>query len=102
MITLIASKENTFPCEVQGSRGTHTITCYILDARKRDNTVYIMKRPSCLKDRYTDADQAETDRLNSTNPLKTGDVVLYDGQKCTVKMRGDYMDAGRLVPAEEG
>lgn len=102
MITLSASKENTFPCEVKGHRGAHIIPCYILDARKKDKTVYIMKRPVCLKSHYSAAEKAETERLNSTKPLKTDDVVMYDGQKWNVKMRGDYMDAGRLVPVKEG
>lgn len=101
MITLSAYKDNTFTCEVETSRGTHKITCYLLDARKKDGTVYIMKRPACLKAQYTADDKAETERLNSTKPLKTGDVVLYDGRRWTVKMRGDYMDAGRLVPVKE-
>lgn len=61
---------------------------------------FILKSASVVKDSYTDADRAHTDRIfRGEQVLRTGDRVTVNGKAFTVKILGDYSDAGRLIPA---
>ena len=62
------------------------------------NKIYIMQKSACLKAQYSDADITELDRLNNSTPIATGDVVEVDGKQYTVKINGNYSDAGFLIP----
>lgn len=61
---------------------------------------FILKCASTIKDSYTDADRAHTARIfRGEQVLRTGDRVTVDGKAFTVKILGNYSDAGRLIPA---
>ena len=62
--------------------------------------IYLLKSSVCLKSHYTDADRALTDRIyNGDQVVRDGDTVTVAGKAYTVKILGDYSDAGRLIPA---
>ena len=66
-----------------------------------DGQVYLMKASACLKDHYTAADRAHTDRIYVTEtPVRDGDVVEVEGQRYRVRILGNYSDAGRLTLLE--
>jgi hypothetical protein len=90
-------QDNTFTFAFPGSRGQERVrTGYAADFE--DEGVYIMQRSACLKAQYTAKDYEETARLAAMTPLRTGDIVEIDGKQYTVKILGDYSDAGRLIP----
>ena len=61
---------------------------------------FILQTASCLKDSYTAEDRAHLDRIfRGEQVLRTGDSVTVNGKAFTVKILGDYSDAGRLIPA---
>jgi hypothetical protein len=60
--------------------------------------IYVLQKSACLKAQYTAEDIAERDRLNNSTPIATGDVVEVDGKQYTVKINGNYSDAGFLIP----
>ncbi len=62
--------------------------------------MYLMQNASILKDQYSDRDIKEIDRLNSLTPIKEGDIVLIEGKQYSVRILGDYSDAGRFYPVE--
>jgi hypothetical protein len=64
----------------------------------QENKIYIMQCCAILQGHYSAADIAHRDRLNALEPLKTGDVVIFEGKPHTVKINGDYSDAGVLIP----
>jgi acyl-CoA hydrolase len=89
-------QDNTFTFAFPGSRGQERVrTGYVADFE--DEGMYIMQRSACLKAQYTDKDYEETARLNAMNPIRTGDIVEVNGKQYSVKILGDYSDAGRLI-----
>jgi hypothetical protein len=76
----------------KGSRDGYIFKC------EREGTIYLMQKSAILQDCYTPEQVAERDRLNASKPLKTGDIVLFEGKPHTVKINGDYSDAGVLIP----
>lgn len=92
-------QDNTFTFAYTGIFGKQwTATGYLFED-KEEGVIYIMKQSACLKDVYTDADRAESARLAAMTPIRTGDVVEVGGKQYTVKIIGNYSDAGRLIPA---
>jgi len=90
-------QNNTFSFAYQGFRGQErTATGYLF---RDGDQIFVMKQSDCLKGAYTDADRAERARLSAMRPLRTGDTVQVEGKAYTVKILGDYSDAGRLIPA---
>ena len=91
-------QDNTFTFAYQGFRGQdRTATGYLFDAGEEG--VFIMKRSACLKDAYTEKDREESARLAAMLPVRNGDVIEVGGKQYTVKILGNYSDAGRLIPA---
>jgi hypothetical protein len=89
-------QDNTFTFAFPGSRGQERVrTGY---AANFEEGVYIMQRNACIKAEYTAKDHEETARLNAMTPLRTGDIVEINGKQYSVKILGDYSDAGRLIP----
>lgn len=64
----------------------------------REGKVYIMQSSAILQSSYSAEEIAQRDRLNSSKPLKTGDVVIFEGKPHKVTINGDYSDAGFLSP----
>ena len=89
---------NTFAFEYKGFRGNPTqATGYIFHDDEKD-VMYLMKKSACLKSSYTQADYAESSRLNSMTPVRHGDIVEVKGKQYRVQILGNYSDAGRLHP----
>jgi len=64
------------------------------------DTMYLMKRAVSLQSSYTDAERAQIDRIyRGPQVVRNGDSVTVDGKPYTVKVLGNYSDAGRLIPA---
>ena len=63
-----------------------------------NGVVYIMQSSATLQSSYTPEEIASRDRLNAMKPLKTGDIVIFEGRQHSVKINGDYSDAGVLIP----
>jgi hypothetical protein len=64
----------------------------------REGKVYIMQSSSILQSSYSAEEIAQRDRLNAMKPLKTGDIVIFEGKSHKVTINGDYSDAGFLSP----
>ncbi len=90
-------RQATFRFAFKGFRGVSTRTGYLFFADDV-NKIYVMQKSACLKSQYSDAEIAELDRLNNSTPIATGDVVEVNGKQYTVKINGDYSDAGFLIP----
>jgi len=90
-------QDNTFKFAFVGRRGEQTRTGYLFFAED-ENQMYILQKGAMLKDKYTTKDYEEQARLNAQAPVRTGDVVEINGKQYTVKILGDYSDAGRLTP----
>ena len=65
-----------------------------------EQRILVMNGGACLKSHYTEEDYAESARLRAVTPIKTGDIVTVEGKQYTVKINGDYSNAGRLIPIE--
>jgi hypothetical protein len=66
----------------------------------RNDEMFLMQAAGCLKSHYTDADRAHIDRIyNGEQVVRHGDTVSVGGKLYTVKVLGNYSDAGRLIPA---
>lgn len=90
-------QDATFTFAFKGFKGQERVrTGYLFDGEEEG--IYIMQCSACLKAVYTDKDIEERARLNSMTPLRTGDIVELNGKQYTVKINGDYSDAGRLIP----
>lgn len=62
--------------------------------------MFLMKSATCLQGSYSDDDRAHIDRIyRGADVVRHGDAVLVDGKPYTVKVLGNYSDAGRLIPA---
>lgn len=91
------SKDETFTFVLPNPRKRDIPrTGYILDCAGKG--MFLMQKSSILKSHYTEQDHADRARLNSMEPIKTGDIVLVDGKQYKVTIKGDYSDAGRLTP----
>ena len=67
---------------------------------KQENQMYLMKRSASLQSSYTDEERAHIDRIyNGPQVVRDGDSVTVNGKAYTVKVLGNYSDAGRLIPA---
>ena len=92
-------QDNTFTFAYQGIRGQEcTATGYLF---KEERVIYLMKKTACLKSEYTAKDYEERVRLSAQVPVRHGDVVEVDGKQYTVKILGNYKDAGRLIPVTQ-
>lgn len=78
--------------------GRGTSKCYLFEDQKEDK-IWIMSVGACIKSNYSDADYAETERLNKTLPLNDGDIVRIkgrEGKEYKVVVNGNYSDLGYL------
>ena len=90
-------QDNTFEFEYTGFRGqARRATGYLFQDGEK---IFVMKKSDCLKAQYTAKDDEERARLNAMQPVRTGDAVTVNGRQYTVKILGNYSDAGRLIPA---
>lgn len=72
---------------------------YLFYAKDEDQ-LYIMKRGGCIQASYTAEERAHIDRIYRGDAVvRDGDIVTVDGKAYTVKILGNYSDAGRLIPA---
>ena len=63
-----------------------------------DDQIYLMKRAVCLQATYTQAERDQIDRINyGAEVVNHGDTVQVEGKLYTVKILGNYSDAGRLI-----
>jgi hypothetical protein len=93
-------QENTFVFAYQGARSQERqATGYLFQSG--DHGIFIMKRSAVIADSYTNEDNKERARLNAQVPVRNGDVVEVDGKQYTVKILGNYSDAGRLIPVTQ-
>jgi hypothetical protein len=60
-------------------------------------TICVMQTSAVIKDGYSQEEIEQRKRLSATNPIASGDVVTVKGAEYTVKILGDYADAGYLV-----
>lgn len=81
---------NTF--NVNYGRGVKRAQLHRDYQKQGDGVYWAMSSGACIKSSYTDADRAETARLNSEPAIKNGDVVLIDGEEYTARVLGDYSD----------
>jgi len=94
-------QDNTFTFAYQGIRGQErTATGYLFNSED-EGVIYLMKQSACLKGEYTAKDDEERARLNAQVPVCNGDVVEVAGKQYTVKILGNYSDAGRLIPVTQ-
>lgn len=89
-------QDNTFAFAYNGRRGEVVTTGYLFNATD-EGRIYVMQRAACLKSHYTEADHAETARLNAMTPVRDGDTVEVEGKQYRVKILGNYSDAGYLI-----
>jgi hypothetical protein len=101
MQTLIESQDS-FHYEAQF---TFALTGYNGKVSKRtgyifkgDGKIYLMQKSAMLCSHYSDEKIANRNRLNSMTPVANGDIVMFEGKPHTVKINGDYSDAGELIP----
>lgn len=67
---------------------------------EQNDEMFLMKASSMIKGHYTDADIAHTNRIyRGEQVVRNGDKVSVNGKLYTVKILGNYSDAGRLIPA---
>lgn len=93
--------KSTFAFEYKGFSGkTRRSTGYLFNC-EQEKKIYIMKKSVGVQSSYTEKEIAERERLNTMEPIKTGDIVEVEGKKYEVKILGDYSDAGRLIPIAE-
>ena len=70
---------------------------YLFYAKDEDQ-MYLMKAAGCIQGSYTDAERAHIDRIyRGEQVIRNGDKVSVDGKIYTVKILGNYSDAGRLI-----
>ena len=86
-----------FNLEVTDRRGTRNLTCY---AKAWGDEAFINQSAPMLKDVYTDADRALTERLRTEEPVRHGDEIILEGVRYRVHVNGDYSDAAKLIPVE--
>lgn len=64
-----------------------------------DEGIFLMQYGAMIKAHYSAEDIAEIDRLNAMVPVADGEVVQdKNGKQYTVKINGDFSDAGHLIP----
>lgn len=103
MQTLIESQdtfhyESHFTFELTRYNGTKSTRTGYIFKDVDTNTVHLMQKSAVLKSHYSEQDIANRDRLNEMTPVANGDTVLFEGKPYTVKIKGDYSDAGLLIP----
>ena len=65
-----------------------------------DGQIYIMQRSACIQASYTQEERNHIERIAyGPDVVNHGDSVEVDGKTYTVKILGNYSDAGRLIPA---
>jgi hypothetical protein len=65
-----------------------------------EDQIYILKCASCIQGSYTAEERAHIARIfHGEQVLRNSDTVIVEGKPYTVKILGDYSDAGRLIPA---
>ena len=79
-------------------RGVETYRKGHLFNDTQENEICIMYTGSMMQDVYSAKDIEERNRLRDQEPVRNGDVVEVEGKQYTVKILGDYSDAGRLIP----
>lgn len=76
---------------------------YKNDTRNRDadyHTIYGMQHAAVLKDKYTEQDKADSERMRNLEPIKKGEIVLIDGKQYRTEILGNYSDAAKFIPVE--
>lgn len=72
---------------------------YVFDCAQ-EGVTYLMQSAACLQSSYSDTDRQHLDRIyNGPDVVRHGDAVTINGKPYTVKVLGNYSDAGRFIPA---
>jgi hypothetical protein len=90
-------QDNTFAFVCKGFRGNDCIATGYLFNSEDEGKIYVMKQSACLKSAYTAKDDEERARLSAQAPVRNGDIVEVGGHQYTVKILGNYSDAGYLA-----
>ena len=65
-----------------------------------NDEMFLMKSAACIQSHYSDEERAHTARIyRGEQVVRHGDTVSVNGKIYTVKILGNYSDAGRLIPA---
>lgn len=56
-----------------------------------------MQASTVIKDEYSLEEIEQHERLNAMKPIALGDTVTVNGAEYTVKILGDFSDAGYLI-----
>lgn len=83
---------NTFNVEIRADRPAKTASLHRDYVKQGDGVYWALSSGAMLKDKYTPADVAERDRLNSEAPLKHGEIVLIDGEQYKTRVLGMFSD----------
>lgn len=83
-------QDNTFIVQ-EPKRNQPMVASLHQDYYERGDGVYwAMKHGACLKSSYSDADRAETARLNADSGVQNGEIVLIDGKQYKCRVLGSY------------
>ena len=94
----VNDQDTTFRFAFNNHRGVEqSRTGYLFDDTQ-ENVIYILQTGVMIQDVYSEKDVEERNRLNAQVPVRHDDVVEVEGKQYTVKILGNYSDAGRLVP----
>lgn len=93
-------QDNTFVIEVVKPRRTVRITAVVQRDYQKvgDGILWAMKKSAALKSQYTEKDTEERNRLNTMEPIRTGDTVLIEGKQYTARIKGDFSDCAIFDP----
>ena len=88
-------QDNSFAVEyaVRGRTGRKTCSLQRDYKERGDGIFWGLSSGVILKDSYTAADVAERERLDSSAPVRDGDVVTIEGKQYRAKVNGPYSDA---------
>jgi hypothetical protein len=65
----------------------------------REDQIYLMQCPASIQSHYSEAQRAHIDRIyRGEEVVRNGDIVSVEGKSYSVKILGNYSDAGRLMP----
>ena len=71
----------------------HSFVSLHKDYEKQGDGIYWgMQHGGCVKDVYTEQDNADRERFNALAPLSHGDIVEIDGQQYKLRYLGDHSD----------
>jgi hypothetical protein len=86
---------NTFGIHNPRSRYGLPIWCSLKQdyQTKGDGVFWALQSGTSMKSSYTEADDAETNRMKTEDHIKNGEIVLIDGKQYRCRVLGDYSDA---------